>query len=231
MAKKENMDFLQESYQSFTKKTEINNYESLCNWYFGTEERSIKVCAHRAYRDFCRRLTGIGKLEDNLKNKYRKVTEGHIENWIKDLLGDKQEFDFWHENTCRKIMKAYETYEMKSVLTYGFPYGLAQKWLNMTMKYMLIMEKWDSQMQSMRNQLHVPVDDYIMEAASDELHIYIPYKNGEEGNYNKGKVKPWSQWDYDEYKKFQDDIRSAVACPIEWEGPAWIKVAQKRKVK
>jgi hypothetical protein len=100
---------------------------------------------------------------------------------------------------------------------FTFSYGQAQKWLNMTLKYMLIAQSgeldvgWEKSLNNkIVRSLHVPVDKYILDIAEKELEVLPP-----EG--------AWSTWDYEEYETYQKDLRSEIKekSPIEWEFTAW----------
>lgn len=226
--KPENMRFLEWSY---TGKKGLTNFDDLCNWYFGSKDRTIEVCAHRAYRDFCRRLTSIGKCRASAKSDWRKNAEKWIADSIEELFQSLPnrlaDFDEWHNAVCQKLIDI--TPQKKLNLCNAFSYGLAQKWLNMTLKNMLIMEQWDTELEKIKSYLHVPVDSYIMEAAS-KCQVLIKRKDGQYGEYKEGVSKPWSQWNYEEYIEFQNALRQKLSeAPIIWEGSAWVEIAQERK--
>lgn len=225
--KPENMKFLEWSY---TGKKGLTDFDGLCNWYFGSEKRTISVCAHRAYRDFCRRLTGISKCKATVKDSWRKQSEDlivtSIEELFQSLPNGLADFDRWHKNVCEKLIEHTPHVDLK--LPNEFPYGLAQKWLNMTLKNMLIMEQWNTQLDTIKDYLHVPVDSYIMEAAS-KCQVAIQRKDGQYDIYREDVSKPWSQWDYEVYIEFQKELRKKLSeAPIVWEGPAWIEIAKTR---
>lgn len=228
MEHQDNLNFLKEAYNG-TKG--LINYGELCSWYFCGEARTIDVCAHRAYRDFCRRLTGIGKVNAQEKKKWRDAEESMIAGEIERLLDHsavtEKTFDNWHEALCTQIMKNAEPLCLQG----SFTLGLAQKWVNMTFKYMIIMEQWDEKLKGVMSCLHVPVDRYIMEAAAEDCQVDVLYTNGTYGPYREGKATPWSQWEYGEYIEFQKAIRAKEPCPIAWESRAWLEVAKKRKKK
>ena len=229
----ENMQFLKVSYKG---KKELTGHEELCDWYFGNRERSIEICAHRAYRDFCRRLTGISKNKPKKKNDWRKEEEELIAEEVEKILNNlpigKETFDEWHKKLCNKIITKFIDCEINLKEGTEFKYGLAQKWVNMTLKNMIVMEKWDQEMNALIEYLHVPVDNYIMEAASEDFNILFLNKySGKYGEYNSNVTKPWSKWDFQEYEKFQIALRGQIDSPIIWEGPAWLKINNKRTKK
>ncbi len=167
--------------------------------------------------------------------------------------GDRDNFDKEHHLLCWMII--YESVKLKyndtQILAEKLKYGQTQKWLNMTLKYMWLIGLLDD---CFIYCLHVPVDRYIMEAAAGRnrkdtklstkgIDVDLPGKNGEKiKSYSDDKALSWSKWegveDFDEadksdYHGFQYSIRENldklhIECesPIEWEGDAWIKVAE-----
>ena len=100
----------------------------------------------------------------------------------------------------------------------------------MTLKYMLLIG--DEKINKIKAKLHVPVDSYIMEAASD-YGISILNKSRKESKFNSNSL-PWSKWDYGIYDSFQKSIIDKIKgteyhTRIDWELEAWIKIAKKRK--
>lgn len=143
------------------------------------------------------------------------------------------DFDSWHRKTCEDICQVAKEY------TRGdddkFSGGQAQKLVNMTLKYLLLLG--DEKAFEFKERLHVPVDSYIMEAASD-CGIHIPNKNKNKSNCKFSSTSlPWSKWEYDDdYINFQNDIdiREKIKTydtPMDWEHKAWIEIAKKRKNK
>lgn len=174
---------------------------------------AMKVCADRAYLDLCRTLRFSTKDESN--TAFRDDVVNIIVQNINDLISDRDEFDTRHNELCEKII---ETANSQNVLSADFTYGQAQKWLNMTLKYMLLMNFWSDKLKTVSDILHIPVDSYIIEAAEKYLKI-------------KMSSKAWSKWDKDEYIDFQEKIRNALVgaeTPMEWENHAWIKIAEIR---
>lgn len=212
--------------------------EFLMYAYFGITKADpkdiiLKKSAERAYLDLCRTIKF--KTDDrNVKTEYKAKICGMLVKEYDVLLNavessdDKQStFEIEHNRICEEIIKAYSEIS-------EFTYGQAQKWLNMMLKYVLLVEG-DS---ILKGYLHIPVDSYIMQTVgSDDPKLKhclklecVPKKDGTVGKYSKSTSKPWSKWNYDEYIAFQKSVRTAVSesdynSPIEWENEAWIKVA------
>jgi len=211
-----------------------NSMEFLLNLLFG-EERTIRICAHVAYRDVQRNLAGIGELKQK-KLEWREKIESLIDSCIETMftleLSQQKSFDDWHQKTCEEICRVSNEYNVHKKVKWmgsGFAYGLAQKWLNMTLKNMLVMDCWEAMLEPIEQYLHVPVDSYIMKA-SVTLGIELKDKKGKYNLYKEGVSKPWSQWNYSDYIKFQEELRKAVEhegkykCPMDWEFDAWLTV-------
>lgn len=88
----------------------------------------------------------------------------------------------------------------------------------MTIKYMRMFDCFSKLMNDndFENELHVPVDAYIITKAKKEFDINITNK-------------PWSRWEIGDYTKFQKDLRKKLSdeSPIKWEEKAWIEIAKK----
>lgn len=217
------IEFLRYSYFSITRSDSMNDI--------------LRKCADRAYLDLCR-IIKFKTDDKNVKTAYKAKICGMLVKEYDILLNavesfdDKQNaFDSEHNRICEEIIK---TYSEISELTYG----QAQKWLNMMLKYVLLIEG----VSVLKNYLHIPVDSYIMQTVgSDNLKLRyclklecVPKKDGTVGKYIESSSKPWSKWNYDEYIAFQNSVRTAVSesdynSPIEWENEAWIEVAEFRK--
>lgn len=207
--------------------------------YFGAKSVDVSVCIKRAYRDMCRVLSGISD-EENAES-YKEDVVNEISERIDDLLKlnnpnevcnekiedfDLTEYDKWHYDVCEMIIEKSK----EKLLNVSFNFGHAQKWINMTLKYMYIMRVKD--FKKIENLLHVPVDSYIMEAASTILGVkIIREKNTGYGKYSESGSKRWSKWGFKEYFTFQSDIRKEEQCPIRWEGEAWLEISENRKRK
>ncbi|MBF1053610.1 MAG: hypothetical protein HXL14_01870 [Parvimonas sp.] len=201
--------------------------------YFGDLKDPIEAASNRAYRDMCRTLnfdilpkkdkdTTISNLKKDVNFIFKKeipiINEGSITS--------QKEFDTWHHGLCDNIIekcKKIEKYKKtdndkkeKIQLTYG----QAQKWVNMTIKYLYILEVEGYSFDNIIMWLHIPIDNYIFDAVEKELEIDRP-------------VDAWSRWDkYEEYLKYQKDIREEIpkksdidTPPLLWEFDNWLKVA------
>lgn len=246
--KKEAWDFLLYSYFGLTAQ---EKNETLDNF----KKRAALHCAQRAYLDLARTLTfhedlkqkkGIEeKRGDYWKNQFRNnMCKSVVDKILNDYFNDSSR----HGEICKAIIDEAKKQEFKTkngkmqpILvrdtkenTEPFYFGQAQKWLNMTLKYMRLLGCWSDEMELLKDELDIPVDSFIMEAASKEPKIMIPRKDGKvSSKYSESASKPWSQWVDTEYDKFQNSLRTSLKdknlSPIDWEGEAWINTAEVRK--
>ena len=225
--------------------------------YFGCERKELEQrgkekCAYRAYLDLARTVkyayssTELEKAKfgsdayafavvqkDRIKFICSKLIES-IEGYPNHSGG----FDTWHESKCAQIidqMNAPYGDGKKGFLKARFTYGQAQKWVNMTLKYLWLLDMLPNGLSEA--ELHVPVDSFILEALKETQQFNTEGNkitgSGESYYYNG---EAWSAIsDPKNYKKLQDGIRDIAKkqgiSPIQWEGPAWIEVAKKRSNK
>ncbi|MDD3085129.1 MAG: hypothetical protein PHU32_04565 [Candidatus ainarchaeum sp.] len=153
--------------------------DSLKGFYFNDYSDIIRAACYRAYRDFNRTINFPVKMK-NL-NKYEKKEEEkkrlELKNSILDLFRimiiklrsinelDQMKFDYWHNSVCDSIIKKYNNKNIE------LKYGQAQKWLNMTIKYLYCLgENFDKEFSF----FHIPVDNYILDIALERLNIEKP---------------------------------------------------------
>ena len=220
------------------------------------KEIIVSLCAHRAYLDLARTvkykytstklesMSSKNSPEDKKEEakKYKESKKQCIDSICEYIcdLADKipcsdVKFPQWHKDACDEIIRkmqqaTYETIisENSTLIEECFTYGQAQKWLNMTLKYLWLLDLLPKDFNS--ELLHVPIDSYIIEAAKAKKN---DFEYGLEID-NKLSENSWSTWDnYDEYNKYQGNIKEAISndnrfcSPIEWEGKAWIEIAKK----
>lgn len=225
--------------------------------YFGCERKELEQrgkekCAYRAYLDLARTVkyayssTELEKAKSGSdayafavvqKDRIKFICSKLIES-IEGYPNHSGGFDTWHESKCAQIidqMNAPYGDGKKEFLKARFTYGQAQKWVNMTLKYLWLLDMLPNGLSEA--ELHVPVDSFILEALKETQQFNTEGNkitgSGESYYYNG---EAWSAIsDPKNYKKLQDGIRDIAKkqgiSPIQWEGPAWIEVAKKRSNK
>ena len=180
--------------------------------YFGAITDPYEAASFRAYRDFNRTLR-FGEMPDEVRLDLRKqVTEilrERISNIAEETHMTQESFDTWHKETCGLIRQPYVNAGIE------FSWGQAQKWLNMTIKYLYIVGSCS--FYGIFQFCHIPIDKYVFQIAKKELGIPIP------------RIA-WSHWsDYDgQYMTYQKELRSRIKGydPLRWEFKYWLKEAR-----
>ena len=187
-----------------------------------------------AYLDVCRSpLKGINRIIKGYNSNYTstKVRNSFIENvfinMVDNLAKNDQDYDDWHKQICCKIINYYKEFGYNNMT-----YGKAQKWVNMSMKYiMLYTEDYQEGLINYKNYFHVPIDRYIAPSIAG-LIGFLPsddgireLKNLDEA-FNPDKMNYcWSNVnDYDDYMCCQRTIRECLSIsPLKWEYNEWYK--------
>lgn len=216
------------------------------------------ICAKRAYLDLARTVRyeySSSELEEMKSKKSSEEDKDKATNFIdskneliknicKNILSpiktkegeisfESSDFDKWHKAKCEEIINFMNNSIDKSntnILKEDFTIGQAQKWVNMTLKYLWLLDALPAGVEP--EYLHVPIDSYIIEIAYDN-------KNKFENALGLLEEKPKKSWsklsEYEEYFKIQEAIRKAIktnttneTIPIKWESLAWIEVAEKQ---
>lgn len=204
----------------------------------------IASAIDRAYRDAAAHVLSF-EAEDKKKttNAVRRKAAERIQKAIEELTSCQRVYDDWHKELIKDLKGIYDGHDLKK--GYEFTYGVAQKWVNMTMKYLYIIDyfchslgyentdfqlAYDAMIRKYCEDFHVPIDGYIMKAAKKEFGV-------------KSSFSAWSKIEsYEAYFSFQEAIRTHPKfrkdpncalnySPIDWEGPAWIEYALEDRAK
>lgn len=215
------------------------------------------ICAKRAYLDLARTVKysySSSELEEmkskksseedrDEANNFVESKNNLIKNICENILSpvktekakisfESSDFDKWHKAKCKEIINFMNNSIDKSnteILKESFTIGQAQKWVNMTLKYLWLLNALPTGVKP--EYLHVPIDSYIIEIAYCNKNKFENALGLEE--------KPEESWsklsEYEEYFKIQEAIRKAIktnatneTIPIKWESLAWIEVAEKQ---
>ena len=150
---------------------------------FNTKDGFEYAGIRRAYLDFNRTL----KIQDrNSHSDDKKRSEDLLKNKLLELISEEMEsqkcFDELHEKLCDALITSWK------VLTYGH----AQKWVNMTLKYWLVLGK--SRIENIEKNarfFHIPIDSYV-----------------QRGWFKEKQPKAWSKIDnYNDYMEYQKKHR------------------------
>ena len=186
----------------------IKKFYRIC--VFGTEENNEKAAAKRAYRDMCRTIRFEKGVSQKQKNDCRARVVELIETEIKkyNSIDTVEKYDEFHDSLCLRIIDCYDNQTIAEIT-----YGQAQKWVNMTMKYLCVLYEgqcdWLNKIYSF---LHIPIDSIILDKAKKEFQYEFSVNN-----------TPWSQLSREEYITIQNKLRAVIkdVALIDWEFKAW----------
>jgi predicted Zn-dependent protease len=165
---------------------------------FGNIDDPVTAAIDRAYVDMASH-TMQGFKEEEYQDKWKcrydasKKIKESVENYDEIC---KKGYDKWHDDLCLALKDIYPEKTK-------FSYGQAQKWVNMTTKYLTVLavifksvgedERLDEIPRFFKedhvNSLHIPLDSYIMQ------------------EYGISNYGPWSQMEKDEYRKCREVIK------------------------
>ena len=200
--------------------------------FFGNTNDIIYGAIDRAYRDMmsCRKplvpeKEKKAKEKSTLKKRFSASDSLYcaIEGF---LSGEVSNYGRWHKDVCDKLREEYNTPPGKVFLTYG----QAQKWINMTIKYIyyifteareFLPEKWKDEkfkmvLISFKDEYHMPIDSYILNKMADRNINYIDPK------------EVWSNIDsYKDYCDYQTNIGDQLqeSSRLEWEMKEWLNLS------
>ena len=182
-----------------------------------------QICVNKAYRDLCRTVK-YGEITQKTKDVIKENTTNLFVENITKLNNHEQvkSFTKWHRELCKKITKVHDG---------GlFSVGQAQKWINMTLKYLRMMGVNFGEFEA---QMHIPIDNYIIEAAKEPQNVNLL-----DGIDVQGLDIPWNQdcvWSkcnsYEKYLEYQNAIKDATQnMQLEWEEKAWEAMAIRHSI-
>lgn len=201
--------------------------------HYGITERDtisemVEKVSGTCYLDFCRRVSFQRNTPVDKRDELQKETDMLLSDRIPKLLqsaddavNGKEVFDKLHHEICEEIKQIYKR-------TGGQPYGIAQRWLNLILMQLVVIE---SNLESgklpvtkTRKYFHVPVDEHLLKVATSrvkrfqhglQLKCAPLYHDSEEsyqmGWYSPGRTQPYENWEYPEYLEFQSTVQNRIA--------------------
>ena len=184
-----------------------------------------------AYNTLFKKTIEAGKLKQlkSASERARNDSAKFLFSQIQKLSAFASNYVEWHKNTCEGLYKKYSKVCLNENEPF-FTYGNAQKWVNMTMKYLWLLGLLDNTVDCER--LHIPIDSFIIDAMWSDQNVNLPLRP-ENGDRSKTYAKPsdhvlgWSQWDDIMYGAFRSGLPEKYS--LCWENDAWIEQAEKRK--
>lgn len=181
------------------------------------DNKKKELAVERAYRDFCRTIRkgekGINEGIGDLTERKKKTAQTIIDELSKMELSkmDFDKYNEWHDKLCEQI------------IANKYTYGQAQKWVNMAMKYLIVLG--DADVIAKEKLLHIPLDSIIIDIALKNK--LLTQKTLDDNHFTS-----WSGiTDKKQYDAIQNEIRDNLKnqTPIIWEFQAWNDPSAKDK--
>lgn len=224
---------------------------------FYNDENCFSWASNRAYLDMNRTMTFREIPKDDSQKEKNRIEELRRE-WRDEGTNIIREharihnidFTKWHKTVCNKLIEIYgndklvkkennKRTEQSTTLTYG----QAQKWLNMTLKYLwllnrleLINDETSTFIQTYEKSFHIPLDSYILRYVAKQdkntREKFVSTNNNSlDGDIDFSDFwvlfgSAWSHIDNpDNYYEYQERLATAITkgCPLEWELVHWHK--------
>lgn len=192
----------------FPEPTSNELHEHLVGLLFGFEDLLSGVIL-TAYGDLARTLGGISGHPNAALLKAEAVA------LLRDALpkgvaqaGVEKKFDAWHQTTCNELREVYVRGKFDR-----FSFGHAQKWVNMAVKYSVLLE--DRVVPGAGDLLpvaHMPLDSIILGVLHRDYAL------------STASCEPWSKIsDYEVYMDLQRNIRATFrpSFPLSAELRLW----------
>ncbi len=189
-------------------KKSIISFDEKMSWWKGDffVDDIITLAMDKAYRDLMRTIRGFAynQEHDVIIRNARETLYSSITAILSSEVNTQSDFDRLHKSACYDL-----------ILSFGeqaFTVGQAQKWINMTFKYLHLLDYSD--VQKVYEYCHVPIDNYMLNIT----------------NYSMSKA--WSKLnDYQEYLEYQNWFRTAYPndIPLDKEFYLWLEEARRSR--
>ena len=184
--------------------TREDQHEFALKLYFGGR-KPLECATARAYQDFCRTAHGIGKYKGAREHAEARIQEALRQQSNSRVPVTDEKFDNWHEELCREVR------EKSRDCGFELSVGQAQKWINMTLKYLFVFgEESAPGFAKFYPHCHIPIDNIILRRPEFD------------GLEDFGCA--WSRIsDYARYLSFQNKVREKFkgSCPLAVEFWLW----------
>ena len=185
----------------------VISFEEKMSWWKGDlfADDTISLAMDKAYRDLMRTIRGFShnSEHDKIIRKARQTLRTSIIVILSAEIHTQAEFDELHKTACYDLISAFGGQI--------FTVGQAQKWINMTFKYLHLLDY--PEVQKVYEYCHVPIDNYMLSITSYTMS------------------KAWSKlnnyYDYLEYQiwfrdKYSNDI------PLDKEFYLWLEASKSK---
>ena len=182
---------------------------------------AVKKCVHKSYQDLKRKVpyyystAKLKTLDKSEQKKYIDMKQNFIEKIEKSIVnslicnGELNCSELNPYDIIENVKKISDGKEFSGLFKQTFTFGLAQKWVNMTIKYLWILGVFDDEYEEL---IEVPIDSFVI-SKMKSLGIDVS--------------TDWSKWDCpEEYLQVQEDLMKKLNdqayTRIAWENEAWV---------
>ena len=151
--------------KKYPDPTHEEQFDFLIRCYFGEGNDLLRLCVHRAYLDLNRTLHGIAKRKDatTLRENGYNCVMSLLQSLAVEKKTSQKGFDTWHEQSCLQLQSLYRKQGFDK-----FSIGQAQKWLNMSLKYVFTVgEDRLPRFGRHYKYAHIPIDNVFLEAGKE----------------------------------------------------------------
>ena len=223
--------------------------------YYNNED-CFSWASNKAYLDMNRTMTfreipkNNSQKEKNRIEELRRTWRDMGTNIIRENSHNFSiDFTDWHKLVCEKLIEIYGNDKLvkkenkkRTEDAVKLTYGQAQKWLNMTLKYLWLLNRLElindkktiAFVQTYEKSFHVPLDSYILRYVAKQdkskRDIFLSKNNNsldcdvDFSDYWTLFGSTWSHIDNpDNYYEYQEKLASAIkkGSPLEWELMHW----------
>ena len=190
-------------------KKSVISFDEKMSWWKGDlfVDDVITLAMTKAYRDLMRTIRGFSRNSehDAIIQNARQTLRDSITAILSAEINTQADFDGLHKAACCNLISSFQGQT--------FTVGQAQKWINMTFKYLHLLD--DSDVQKVYEYCHVPIDNYMLKIT----------------NYTLGQA--WSKLDdYEEYLEYQNWFRNKYPddIPLDKEFYLWLEAGRATRV-
>jgi len=186
-----------------SRLTDEDEREFLLRLFFGEVRDELRSAIRSAYSDFKRTLRGFQRYADrsSIKPAADEVLYDAMSELLSTRVSSQDVFDAWHKTTCDNLRSAFGGFNLY--------YGQAQKWINMSLKYLFVLER--ARVAPYWQYCHIPIDYRMLRRL--ERHAVPRFSS-----------PAWSKIDsYEEYMHFQSWFRAEFeGIPMDNEWRLWL---------
>lgn len=248
--KKKGENIMNESFETNEQKAQNNRLD------FAGIRQVITKSVEKAYRDACRPLRYYGNVKDPsaYTNACKELIAAFKEYFKHDVPENPGAYDDWHRGVMRSLVDIYHdknhTYDKKidtkeEFNPDTFTLGVAQKWLNMSMKNIYCFSdilalqpdfcvEIENDISGHFKYCHIPLDSYVIKNAFNkgivDENVSKKWKKSDAwskiGEVKEGNYIPAFEEGYKKYMMMQNCLadhakKNNYPCPLDLEPELW----------